>query len=153
MADTIVAQITSEIKTTLDGMTSYGGTVTSSLERYYNHINDRYPYLEILGPYAIVETETDDVMDTVIQYAFKYYIKYNDEEFADVEVAKVVENVVRDITKQIMADQQRSGLAENTEITESGISFEEIDGEVDFCVYVICEVQTIIDGSDPYLLG
>ena len=135
-------------------MTSYQGTVTANLERYYNNINDRYPFLEILGPYAIVETETDDVMDTVLQYVFKYYIRYNDEnDIADTEVAKLVENVARDITKQIMLDQTRAGLAENTEITEHGISFEEIDNEIDFAVYVVCEVQTVIDAGNPYLLG
>lgn len=135
-------------------MTISGSTATVDYERLYLTINGRYPYIELLGPYCENDVEIDNVVDTKIEYAIKYFVNLNDESTTeDTEVTYIMRNVSRDIIKQLMLDQQRNGLAQYTEVTDYGVAFEAIDNQIEFFVYIIVEVQSLINSDNPYLVG
>ena len=149
-----MARIHDNIISALNGMTVSGETVTADYERYYLNIDGRYPYIEVLGPYCENEVEIDSTMDTKVEFAIKYYLDVNDESAtADTEVTYIMRNVSKDIIKQVMLDQQRNSLAEYTEVTDYGLAFEVIDNQVVYFVYVIVEVQALINPDNPYLAG
>ncbi len=141
------------MKTALDGVAMYGGTTTAELERHYLNINGRYPFIEIAGPYAEVQGETDDSIDTMLQYAIKYYVNVNDESFtANTEITYLTRTVTTAIRKAIMANQQISGLVENIHTEDAGYTLEIIEGQFEFTVYVVAEVQALIDRTNPKLV-
>ena len=135
-------------------MTIYDGVATVNLERLYLKINDRYPYIEISGPHCEVEVRSSKGEDTSIEYAIKYYIDKNDESIiANTEITYLTRNVTNVIIKKIMEDQHRRGLAENTKVIDYGFAFELIDEEIEFIIYVIIQVQSLISITDPWVLA
>ena len=154
MADSIVSQITQNLKDRLETLSTYGGTPTVELGRLFNTINNRYPYIEIIGPNVEVETQTHQVADSKLEYVLKYTVDGNDEnETENGEISYLTRNVAADIIKHVMNDISRGGLAQNTKATEYGADFEIVGENVDYFVYVVIEIQTLIDSSDPYLIG
>lgn len=155
MADTISAQITQNIKTTLVTLSTYHGTPAAvELERLFLDINDRYPYVEVCDQNAEIETQTFQVADTTLRYIIKYYIDVNDEsEVADTEITYLTRNVAGDIIKHLMVDASRGALAQNTKALSYGPGFELSEDNIEFFIYVEIEVQSLIDSKDPYLLG
>lgn len=135
-------------------MTVYDGTATVNLERLYLNINDRYPYIEIAGPHCEVEVRSSTGADTSIEYAIKYYIDKNDESMLEnTEITYLTRNVTNSIIKKLMEDQHRRGLAENTKVIDYGFAFELIGEDVEFIVYVIIQVQSLISITDPWVLA
>jgi len=155
MPDIISSRITQNIKTTLTTLSSYGGTPKAvELERMILVINARYPFIEIMGPYAEVETQTHQVAMTNFEYVIKYYYPKNDEsETANTEITYLTRNVAGDIIKHLMVDPSRNQLAQITKITDYGNGFELINDNVEFYIYVLLEVRSRIDANDPYSLG
>uniref|UniRef100_A0A6M3M6E0 Tail protein n=1 Tax=viral metagenome TaxID=1070528 RepID=A0A6M3M6E0_9ZZZZ len=154
MADCIVSQITQNLKDRLESLSTYGGTPTVELSRLFLNINDRYPYIEIIGPAVEVETQTHQVTDSKLEYMIKYYINVNDEnETENGEITYLTRNVAADIIKHIMNDVSRGNLAQNTKATEYGCDFEIVGEDVEFFVYVVIEIQALIEATDPYLIG
>ena len=154
MADCIVSQITQSLKDRLESLSTYGGTPTVELSRLFSLINDRYPYIEIIGPIVEIETQTYQVADSQLTYILKYYINVNDEnETENKEISYLVRNVAADIIKHIMNDPSRGSLAQNTKVLEYGADFEIIGEQVEFFVYVIIEIKALIEATDPYLIG
>ena len=154
MADSIVSQITQNLKDRLESLSTYGGTPTVELSRCFLNINDRYPYIEIMGPTVEVETQTHQVADSKLEYVLKYTVNGNDEnETENGEMTYLTRNVAADIIKHIMNDISRGGLAQNTEATDYGADFEIVDEGIDYFVYVVIEIQALIDATDPYLIG
>jgi hypothetical protein len=154
MADSIVSQITQNLKDRLESLSTYGGTPTVELSRLFLTIGSRYPYIEIVGPEVEIETQTHQVADSKLEYVIKYFVNINDEnETENGEITYLTRNVPADIIKHIMNDVSRGGLAQNTAATEYGAAFEIIDEQVEFFIYVVIEIQVLIDASDPYLIG
>ena len=153
MADYVDARVTNYLENALNGVAMYGGTTTVGLERHYININDRYPYIEIAGPYADVITETDQSIETVLQYAIRYFVNVNDESFTEnTEITYLTRTVTEDITKAIMANQTISNLVENIEIDYQGYSNEIIDQTLEFMVYVVVEITVLINRTNPELV-
>ena len=106
------------------------------------------------GPYAEIQIETAGVSDTTLEYVIKYYINVNDEKIAsDTEISYLTRNVIDDIVRAIMVNQQMDGLAENITIIDHGTAFELVNDNIEFFVYVDLEIQTLINSNNPYLLG
>jgi hypothetical protein len=154
MADSIVSQITQNLKDRLETLSTYGGTPTVELGRLFLDINNRYPFIEIIGPNVEVETQTHQVADSKLEYILKYTVDGNDEnETENGEITYLTRNVAADIIKHIMNDVSRGGLAQNTKTTEYGADFEIVGEGIDYFVYVVIEIQVLIEATDPYLIG
>lgn len=142
------------MKTALNGKAAYGGNITANLERLYLTINNRYPFVEICGPYAETEIETEWTADTTLEYCIKYYINVNDRNLnPDTEITYLTRNVTNQLVKLVMADQQRSGLAKDTKVTDYGNAFELLEDNVEFFIYVIIEIQALINPYNHYVIG
>lgn len=148
-----ITDITQNLKTALEGLDSYSGTPTVELERLFNVINNRYPYIFLAGPYTDQETQSYNVTKTKIEYTIQYYIKYNDEDQTKDEITVATRNVAGDIVKKIMEDVNRGGFAILTKIKNYGNSFELVGDEVGFFIYVILEVYARFDATDIALVG
>lgn len=154
MADSIVSQITQNLKDRLESLSTYGGTPTVELSRLFPCINNRYPYIEVIGPEVEVETQTHQVADSKLEYILKYTISGNDEnETENGEITYLTRNVAADIIKHIMNDVSRGGLAQNTKATAYWQDFEVFDDGIEYNIYVIIEIQALIEATDPYLIG
>lgn len=149
----MISDITQNIKTTLAAITTYGGTPTVELERLFLNINDRYPFIEVGGPYSEVDTQTHNVAQTSLEYVIKYCINYNDEDQTEDEITYVTRNVHGDIIKALMVDPARAGYAVITKVEDYGYLFEEIEEGIEFHVYVILDITARIEATDPSLLG
>jgi len=150
----MVSDITENLKTALESLSTYGGTPTVELEREYLDINGRYPYIELLGPYSEVETEIHNVANTKLEYVIKYYKDYNDEDYEnDSAIAYVTRNVAGDIIKQVMLDVDRGGYAIKTSVVGYGNAFEAQEERVEYFIYVVLEINARIDAKDPTYLG
>lgn len=150
----MVSDITNNLKTALAGLSTYGGTPIVELERLLLIINDRYPYIQLCGPYSEVETQIHKVAETRLDYIIKYFINYNDEsETLNTEITYVTRNVCGDIIKQIMIDPTRGEYAIITKYTDYGYIFEIMEDNIEFYRYIFLEITTRIDANDPYLIG
>ena len=150
----MVSDITNNLKNALELLSTYGGTPTVELERLFLSINGRYPYVEILGPYSEVETRMHNVADTKLEYIIKYYLAYNDEDYANVSaITYVTRNVAGDIIKQVMLDVSRGSYAIKTSVVGHGNAFEAMEERVEFMIYVVLEITARIDAKDPTYLG
>ena len=148
-----ISGITQDIKTTLAAITTYGGTPTVELERLFLDVNDRYPYIELCGPYSEIDTEPHNVADTTLEYNLKYYVNYNDEDQTEDEITFKTRNVTGDIIKALMVDTTRGGNATVTNVTDYGHFFEELEHGNEFYVYVTLDIMARIEATDPSLLG
>lgn len=150
----MVSDITNNLKNALETLSTYGGTPTVELERLYLDINGRYPYIEISGPHSEVEAQIHNVTDTKLEYVIKYYINYNDEDYAnDSAITFVTRNVAGDITQKVMADVTRGGYAIKTSVVGYGNAFEAMEERVEYFIYVVLEISARIDAKDPTFLG
>jgi len=148
-----ISNITENLKTALESLFTYGGTPTVELERLYQRIGTRYPFIEVLGPYSEIETKMHNVTDTKNEYTLMYYTDYNDETQTDDSIAYVTRNVAGDIIKQVMLDITRGGYAIVTKVVGYGNGFESYEDRLDYFVYVVLEITARIDALDPSLLG
>jgi len=148
-----ISDITENLKTALESLSTYGGTPTIELERLYQRIGTRYPFIEILGPYSEIETKMHNVTDTKNEYTIMYYIDYNDETQTDDAITYVTRNVAGDIIKQVMLNVTRGGNAIVTKVVGYGNGFEVYEERLDYFVYVVLEITARIEATDPSLLG
>jgi len=150
-----VARITQNIKNRLKTLITYGGVPTVELERLILNINDRYPFVELCGPWADVEVHTKDLAETNLTYQINYYNAINDEsQTENTEITYITRLVTADIIKHIMNDQSRGGLAQRVTITDYGYTSQVTENDtVEFLVYVIFEVQSLIRTNNPYFVG
>jgi len=144
---------TQNIKTVLGAISTYGGTPTVELERVVLEINNRYPYIEISGPYIDVYPQFTNVDVETAEYNILYFVNYNDEDQTEDEITYVTRNVAGEIWGALMADVTRGGNVINTSIKNWGNSFELVDGRNEFLVYVIIECTLRTDSTDPALVG
>jgi len=157
VADCIEEQVTQNLKNRLETLSTYpvGETVTVERERMILRIGARYPYIMLIGP----TVETDDKVTTAthdtLTYIIKYYVNKNDENSTeDSELPYLTRNVCSDITKHIMNDVSRGGLAQNTSKISNGYGYDlSEDGLWEYYRYVIVEVKILIDKLDPYVIG
>jgi len=76
-------------------------------------------------------------------------VNKNDEKFtANTEITYLTRTVAEDIQKAIMANQQISGLAKNITVTNAGYSYELVEGNLEFLVYIVIEVQVMINRTN-----
>lgn len=156
MADCIVEQITADIATAMATLNSYGGAVAAvERERMFMNIQNRYPFVEIGGPYCEAETQTYKVDMTDLYYVIKYYVKKADEStVANTELPYLTRNVCADMVKVLWTDPSRGALAQFTHVTDQGYDYDLDDnGEVEFYRYIVVQVRARIDAADPYNLG
>lgn len=150
MADSISAQITANIKTALETISG----VTVEYGRQFFDIQNRYPYIALLGPNATVENQAYKVDDTTLEYLIQYIDKVNDDsQTPDTEYMYQKRNTAADIIAAVMADKSRGNLAQHTKTTS--YSFEDY-GDADMPLYgvaVVIEVQARIDSDDPYSIA
>lgn len=147
------SDITENLKTALESLSTYDGTPTVELERLYTRINGRYPFVVLNGPYADVETQTHNTAHTVFEYVIQYFVDYNDEDQDEYAITYVTRNVAGDIIKQILLDTTRGGYAIFTRITGFGNGFDGGEEGFDYYVYVVIEVETRLEATDPSLWG
>jgi hypothetical protein len=155
MADSIIEQITDNLQAALNAVATYGGSTTCQRERINGpQINDRYPFVELAGPFGEIETQTDRAALHTLTYIAKYHIAANDEDLADdTEITYLTRNVEADLIKAVMADRTRNKLAQKTEATDYEYGFE-TDGEaLMFAKYIVFEVRAKISATDPYLVA
>jgi len=154
MADCIDELITNDLETTLEA-TSILGAVPGAVERErtYLLINNRYPFVEIQGPFVEVDTQTYEVAMSMLGYLILVYVKHSDEEVSEDEITRYARNVAADVIKGLMVDPTRGNNALITKITERGYGFGEGDDTIDFFVYVGIEITAREDSTDPYSLG
>jgi hypothetical protein len=153
MADSIPEQITDDIVSALEAISNpdYGFT-PGAVEQERSHliVNGRYPFIEVAGSSATVEAGTyTQGDDHGIEYVITYLDILNDTDIDnDDPLPKQVASVVRDLHKALMVDHTRGGLAIMIRLREYGYTNYTADGGEHFEVYMIIEVQTIIDTFD-----
>lgn len=125
------------------------------LERLVLNVNNRFPYIQIAGPLGDVETQTYKVSKNTLLYEVRFFDAISDKsEVANTEVAYIARNVYADITKALMEDHTRNGLADFTKLLDFGYDYDLVDDRtIEFFVYITVEVLARIDTDDPYLIG
>lgn len=150
----MVSDITKNLKTALESLSTYGGTPTVEEERLYLTIGDRYPFVELSGPYSEVEPEMHNITDTKLEYVIKYYVNYNDEDYKTKSaITFITRNVPGDIIQRVMVDVSRGSYAIKTSVVGYGNAFETQEERVEFFIYVVLEINARIDAKDPSYLG
>lgn len=150
----ITANITQNIKDAVNGLATYGGTITAELERLFWSANNRYPYSEIAGPDIAIETESRLKDMCSLQYEIRYFVNVNDEnETVGGEITYLTRNVHADIIRALMVDVSRGGYAQKTELVRWGPSFEVFEDITWYNIYVLIEVKARIDATDFDLLS
>lgn len=153
MADCIIEQITANLLTTLDGVSTYGGDCDVERERAMLTQGDRDPLIVLSGPEVEVEQQIDAVSVVRCQYVAAYLKRINDEGvIVNTEAPYLARNVSADIMKALMIDRSRGSLALNTEVEGYGYTFlpDEQSGEITFSVYVAFNVRARVSTTDPY---
>ena len=157
MADCIEELITQNLKDRLETLQTYPGNATPTVERerLILHIGGRYPYITLIGPMTESDDKAPDNTYDKLTYIIKYYINKNDEnETPESELPQLTRNVGADIVKHIMNDVSRGEISQNTEKTSEGYSYDlSVEGNWEFCVFVILEISVLVNKLDPYLVG
>ena len=159
MADCIIAQITANRKAVLKAITSTGGAYTFTPgaveeQRIARNINGRYPYMTLSKMPISPETENNKSEHTKIQYLVTYEDLWDDSDNSKDEILYHFRNVNADIVKVWMADRSCGGLAELTRTIDADDAIVVDDkGLCFYYSYVLFEVETLIDSSNPYLKG
>lgn len=158
MADSIVALITQDIITTLHGEEiEYGNdthTITCEQQRTIKCINNRYPFVELIGPMVEVNGRAHKVITCECNYIIEVYIPANDQDdLTSDPITKITQNIHADIIKLLMDDITRGGYAKHTAFNSFGQYFTSDYGSPEYVVYLECMVKTQLNEFDPYILG
>lgn len=153
ITDNIVAAL--ETITVANGYTWTVGAVEQ--ERSVLIVNNRYPFIEVAGPMADVNTGhiANGSDEHTLEYVITYLNKLDDSDVLNDEpLTKQVASVYGAIHKAIMTDHTRGGYAVMTRLKDYGYSnfSDEQEGE-HFDVFMVFEVQTFIDSFDMTLQG
>jgi hypothetical protein len=156
MADCIDAQIDANLIATLKTITTGNGYNTSigTVERLRSElsINNRYPFCLVIQLEPELQDEMEALRDDKLNYVIWYLDSINDkEETADTEFTYWLRNVHADIIKALKIDPSRGGLAQNTTIPHHGFGLFGDDFEPG--VFVMVEIERIVDNNNPYLLA
>ena len=156
MADCIASLIAENLRDSLDGKTiTYNGvshTITCERQRLRLNINDRYPYVEILGPFASVQDRSNRSMDTELRFGLIFYEDTINDDSGD-EIARVLDNVAADIISLVMSDITRGGYALKTDYDGYGYFMSGEPSQPQACVYIDLTVQAYISATNPYQIG
>lgn len=144
-------QITENILNTLKGLSLYGGVPTVEAERMHLDINNRYPFIVLIGPYTEIEGDYSQIDDNSVYYGIKYYINEYDED--GYELTYRTRNVGWDIKKGLMIDGTRGGFAQKTKIETIGHAIEIVGNMANYFVYVTFIVQMRTAKFDPGIMG
>ena len=151
--DCIVARITANRKAALRAISVANGYrfTPAAVEepRLVRNADGQYPYMEITKAPITPETENNYSEHTSIQYLVTYEDVYNDDAATDDEIVYYFRNVNAEIIRAWMADRTCGDLAQFTKTVWYD------DAVVDH-VYrsaIVFEVESLIDSSNPYLLG
>ena len=118
------------------------------------NVNDRYPFFAVGGPFGEIDTQTFKVGIHEMDFAVKGLVAYNDESQTDnTEITYKTRNMIADLVRYVMVDPTRGGLATNTWATDYGQTFELIDDEPQYFVYVLFRVRARLDTDNPYELA
>lgn len=153
MSDCLIEQVTANLLTTLDAVTTYGGNCAVERERATLVQGSRDPLIVLAGPSVEVDQQLDAVSIVKAHYVAAYFKRVNDDSTtANTEAPYLARNVASDVLKALMADRSRGGIAQNTEAEEYGYTFtvDEGTGDVTFSVYVAFNVRARVSTTDPY---
>jgi hypothetical protein len=151
----IDANFVAALKTISVGATYNTDIGTVERARTVLSINNRYPYT------LVIQMEPDEVEQWAclrndnLNYLVWYLDGINDQnETVNREFTYRLRNVAADVAKALRADPSRGGYAQNTKIQKSGFGFLPISEEVlEPGVYVLVEIERILDPNDPYKLA
>lgn len=155
MAESIIAQITSNRKTLLKTLTSTNGysfTVGTVEEQRIFQKPTTYPYILLQKGPVTPDLENNNTEDTSIDYFVSFYPNYNDDNSAVSEITYQYRNIIADITKAWMTDRTCGGLAQGTKRIQynEGEVVTDAAGNTFFVAWVHFQVQAFIDSSNPY---
>jgi hypothetical protein len=158
MADCIDARIDANLITTLKTITVANGynTAIGTVERLRSElsINGRYPYTLVIQLENDQLDEWESMQDDKLNYIIWYLDSKNDRnETANTEFTCRLRNVHADIIKALKIDVSRGGLAQNTLIPRHGFGMFIDDDICEPGVYVMVEIERLIDNNNPYLLA
>jgi hypothetical protein len=154
--DCVDARIDRNMINTLKSIAVYNGynTEIGTVERPRKtlSINGRYPYT------LMIQMEPDDVdqwanlRDDCLNYIIWFLDgKSDDNETANGEFMYRLRNVAADITKALMVDPTRGGLAQNTKCVRNGFGFfMEPPNVMEPGAYVLIEIERVLNPNNPY---
>lgn len=150
----IIEQITDNILNTLKGLNLYGGIPTVECERIHLEIDDRFPFITLIGPFTTVEPNQSQIDNNLVYYGVKYYIDENDEDkIIGNELPFRTRNVGWDILKGLMNDETRGGFAQCTQVETIGHAIELLSDMAIFFVYVTFIIKMRTAKTDPSIMG
>jgi hypothetical protein len=158
--DSVSGKISGNLVGTFSGkMINYTGTaetITCEMQRSVTVIDDRYPFVEILGPSVEVLTRDNLSMDCNLHYRIEFTDivkdKYLKASLAD-PASKQIRNLHADLMKLLFVDLTRGGNALMTEITGWGHYFAGDPASPELVLYLDIVVRAIIRYDNPYLIG
>lgn len=151
----ISGKIADNLKSVLNGKSiTYNGTshtITAERQRFVLR-RSVYPYVEIGGPWANVETRDCRCMDASISFSVVLYEhSINDE--TGTPISEVMQDVPSELIKLIAADTTRGGNAIKTDIESWGYAIIDGDQGPEFIVWVDVVVQAYILQTNPDTWG
>lgn len=159
MDSSIPELITDNIVSTFAAMTVVGGydfaPAAVEQERSVQIVNGRYPFVEISGPSATVDFGSHTQGDIHrLRYLLTHLDKLDDTDIDnDDPLPKQVASVIANYHKAMMVDHTRGGYAHRTQLMEYDYESYASDEGPHFEVYMIFEVETILDIFDMTKLG
>lgn len=159
MADSIRAQITANIVSALQGITTANGYNTDVSEVDELRIIPRLkPHMMIVQALPLdVQEDYQHSGHVFYRYNVCYFPFVNDDYDEDGTVEAFqhqCRNVDADVTKAIMQDRTRGGLALNTGVDDAGPEiFGDVSGNVTPCFMVQISVECMINADNPYELA
>ena len=161
MGDSVIFKITKNLRDSLHRQPiTYNGITyetTAECQRLITNIGNRYPYIEVCGPWPQTEWRGNNSVSAKLWYRIEMYENTISDSFSgDIESIPITEmmgNVGADLVMLIMADITRGGNAIITRCEMPGYYFTGDPAAPEFVIYTDVCVETFINQSNPYITG
>ena len=150
----IDANLVATLKTIAVGVDYNTNIGTVERLRYVLDIQNRYPYTLVIQLENDQLDEFEAMQDDKLNYIIWYFDNITDQNTtANTEFTYRLRNVHADIIKALKVDVTRGGYAQNTLIPRHGFGIFVDETMAMPGVYVMVEIERLIDNNNPYLLA
>jgi hypothetical protein len=155
----VIAKISYNLRDALDQQQfSYNGTdehiTTAEFQRTIIDINNRYPFIEVCGPWPETTWRGNDSVHAKLWYRIEFRENsINDTAPGALPIIETMINTGADLVKMIMKDMYRGGNAILTRCEMPGYYFTGDMKQPEFVIYTDVCVEAFINQNDPYISG
>jgi hypothetical protein len=165
MADSVIKSISKNLQSTYNGQiitypingSPVANTITCELPRTIVNINNRYPYLSILGPMCEVDTRTNSSQIINANYILLFIDDRINDEYSDTQTIEpfgsAMSDIFADLQRISQLDIYRGGYAIDTFWKDFYTDVVMVAGVEHIALIQHLEIKTEVSISNPYNRG